>query len=368
MESLYLLGFSLFPGIGPALGNKLLHRFGSAESAWKAPREDFSQVVGEKRTGKFLAFRDSINLEKEKEKIVQKGIHLLTIGDKEYPTLLKELHDSAPFLLYVKGDMRIFSESKSMGVVGTRKITPYGREVTEMITRDLVSAGWVIVSGLAFGVDATAHMTAVRNHGKTIAVLGCGVDCCTPTSNQNIYNAILENGGAIVSAFPPGMKATIGTFPARNALIAGLSLGILVTEGAADSGALITAADAKKFSRPIFAVPGQITSHLSQGANNLLKDGAIPVTHARDIIATLYSSSEVEKFEKDSSSATTFTRTIKSDNLEEQNILNLLEIGPLHFDEIVRRIGKDSKYLGSLLSLMELKGIIKSNSNGTYSV
>lgn len=357
-EKIYWLGFSLAPGIGPVLFEKILKKFGTAKSAWESNKKDLEKVVGPITLGKFLAFRQHIDLEKEYEKIVQKKIHLITLEDKAYPLLLQQV-PHAPFLLYVKGNAAILSEKRILAIVGTRKITDYGRRVTSALTTELVSQGFVIVSGLAFGVDATAHMSTIQAKGKTIAVLGCGVDCCTPPSNQKIYDAILASGGAIVSAFPPGMQATLGSFPARNAIIAGLSQGIVVTEGAADSGALITAADASSLQRPVFAVPGPITSALSTGANNLLKKGATAVTSATDILDSLGIMGTPNRQRAKG-------KVPRGNTKEEQDILEILESGPLHFDEIVRRIKKDSKTTGSLLSLMELSGLIHQESGRYY--
>lgn len=360
MHELYYLGFSLFPGIGPAKFSILVDVFGSPKAVWSAQEEKLREVVGEKLARELVAFRNEINLKDEYEKCVQLGIKLVTFEDKEYPERLKQI-PKAPFLLYVKGNVSILSSVKTIGIVGTRKITPYGKHVTDMLTRDLVGAGFVTVSGLALGVDAIVHIATVQSGGETIAVLGCGVDCCTPANNQKVYEAILENGGAIVSTLPRGMEANQGSFPARNAIIAGISQAIVVTEGAADSGSLITANDAKKIGRPVFAVPGPITSSLSQGANGLIKEGAIAVTGAKDILDSLGIIASGKSQVPNSKKQIGGTK-------EEQEILDILETGPLHFDEIVRRIKRDSKTIGSLLSLMELKGQIKSIADSKYSL
>lgn len=364
-ERHYYLGFSAFPGIGPRRFTKLISTFKSAKVAWEASEKELIQVLGKITGIEFATFRDSFFLEEYAFQLEQKKIQFVTIVDKEYPKLLKDLQETQkiPFLLYVKGGVTNLNSPKSIGIVGTRKITPYGKEVTEMLTQQLVWNGFTIVSGLAFGVDALAHMTTIENRGKTIAVLGCGVDCCTPPSNRYIYDKILDSGGTIVSTFLPGQEASRGSFPARNATIAGLSLGILVTEGARDSGALITAEDAKKFGRPIFAVPGPITSNLSKGPNSLVSKGAVVVTSDEDIIRNLTIDNRELKMGKGDGKSKIDNQSSK----EEREILNILESSSLHFDEIVRTIGKDSKTIGSLLIMMELKGIIKSD-NSIYSL
>ena len=358
----YYLSFSYFHGVGPKKFQLLLKHFGSAKNAWNGSELDLKEVLGPITLQHFIDFRKIFSLENELLKLEKAHITYIASIDSTYPKLLKNDNYTNPFILFVKGNSAILNDLPSIAVVGTRKITQYGREVTETLTSELVERNFVIVSGLAFGVDASAHTTTIKMKGKTIAVLGCGVDCCTPITNQKIYDNILDSGGTIVSEFRPGEEAHIGSFPARNEIIAGLSLGVLVTEGAADSGALITAEYAKLWNRPIFAIPGQITSGLSKGPNDLLKKGAVPVTGIDDILNNL-------GFSSNHSKSSQITKTNNKDTLskEEKEIFSLLESGPLHFDEIVRKIGKDSKHLGSLLSLMELKGAVKI-SGGTYSI
>ena len=237
----YYLGFSNFPGIGPLRFRKLLAEFGSAKNAWEAAKSVLAKLLGEKLGGKFDEFRNKFSIEEYIEKLKRAHVWFLTLTDKEYPELLKRI-SNPPFLLYGKGDKEIlrFAQNDSGGaqndtggfiaVVGTRKITQYGREVTESLTRELASSGFTIVSGLAMGVDAVAHRTALESGGKTIAVLGCGVDCCTPEENQSLYRSIIDGGSCIVSEYPLGQMPTRGSFPARNRIIAGLSQGVLVTE------------------------------------------------------------------------------------------------------------------------------------------
>ena len=360
-EKLYWLGFSVFPGVGSKKFSLLLQTFDSAKKAWEANSDNLENVLGESLTTQFLLFRKTFDLETYAEKIADKKIQFVTLLDKEYPILLKQ--QQPPFLLYVKGNLSLLNSEKTIAVVGTRNITPYGKEVTQTLTSELVQNNFVIVSGLAFGVDAIAHETTVRQGGKTIAVLGCGVDCCTPLTNQYIYNHILDSGGTIVATFPPGAGASRGSFPARNSTIAGLSLGVLVTEGTHDSGALITAQRAKEYGRPVFAVPGPITSQLSKGANYLLQNGAVAVTNAGDIIKRLgYTSVVTDKgmgWRKEYPHA-----NFSSDELQ---IIDMLQLEPLHIDQIARNIEKDIKSIGSLLSMMEIKGFIKNN-GGVYSL
>ncbi len=407
-ERFYWLGFSAFPAIGPARFKKLLAEFGTAKNAWEAARRPLARLIGEETAEKLEEFKNKFSIEGYIKKLKEKNVWFVTLEDEEYPELLKEIKNP-PFVLYWRGNIEVltdyarqprvsddarlqnsenqplnsaslskirhqpeaqpnFNSSESglprstIAVVGARKTTEYGREVTKLLTTELVLNGFTIVSGLALGVDAISHMTALENGGKTIAVLGCGVDCCNPGENLSIYNSILEKGSCIVSEFPLGMKPTLWTFPARNRIIAGLSEAVLVTEGAQDSGSLITANFALKFNRKVFAVPGPITSSMSKGPYKLIQKGAKLVTDAKDIFEELkITNSKLQSPNK--SQSTKF----KTANKEEQKILDLLRNEALHFDEIVRKTKFSSSKLSSLLSLMEIKGLIKSLDGGMFS-
>lgn len=369
-ERQYWLGFSAFSGIGPTRFAALLQKFGNARAAWKAQVLDLSQVIGEVTTSKFDKFRSTFSIEDYAKKLGDANVSFLTFVDREYPTLLGKIKNP-PFVLYVKGaldSLGVLSGAspapatpRVIAVVGTRSITNYGREVTELFVSELVASGFVIVSGLALGVDAIAHATTLAGGGKTIAVLGCGVDCCYPRENQALYDGIIKSGGLIVSEVPLGHQPTKGLFPARNRIIAGLSAAVLVTEGAEDSGSLITAEYAKKFGRPVFAVPGPITSSLSKGPYKLIEKGARLVTKGEDIMKELgimnYALGTKKK-----------QKRVRGDTEEETRILELLVNEPLHFDEIVKRTKLESSVVGTTLSLMEIKGMVKSQESGIFSV
>jgi DNA processing protein len=362
----YWLGFSTISGIGPAKFRKLLDEFKTAKAAWENIKPEFS-------------------IENYLKKLKEKDVWFVTLQDEEYPELLKEIK-SPPFVLYGRGNIELlggpvksnssrqgsfavhavgspssFATPPTIGVVGARKTTQYGREVTKLLTAELVLSGFTIVSGLALGVDAVSHMTALENSGRTIAVLGCGVDCCNPRENQSIYDEILKSGNCVISEFPLGMKPTQWTFPARNRIIAGLSQAVLVTEGAEDSGSLITAKFALKFNRKVFAVPGPITSQMSKGPYALIQKGAKLVTSGEDILKELKSQISNVKTKTQISKITNATG-------DELKILKLLENEPLHFDELVRRTKFTSSRLSSILSLMEIKGLAKSLENGYFKI
>ncbi len=366
-EKKYWLGFSAFPGIGPLRFKLLLNYFGSANKAWEAERKDLLGIgLGTRLTEKFCQFRNSFSFDKYLENLSRKNIQIMTLADKNYPHLLSQISD-APFVLYIRGKLD-WDCSNAIGVVGTRKVTNYGTSVTRKLVEGLVDNGITIVSGLAYGVDAVAHETAVAMNGKTIAVLGCGVDIVHPVSNSTLYWTIIKkNLGCIISEFPPGMIAEKGLFPARNRIISGLSLGVVVTEGASDSGALITARYAAEQGREVFAVPGPITSQMSLGPTILLKQGAKMVTEVSDILEEL----NIRNKPIDPASPAgrqlsdkPISEIIKNLTNEERKIFELLQNECKHFDELVKKTGFISSKLGSLLTIMEMKKIIVKSNEG----
>lgn len=358
-EKLYWLGFSAFPLMGPARFKRLIAEFKTAKNAREATsfaRSLLTKLIGEETTERFEKFKKTFSIEKYRQELEKKQVWFLTLEDEDYPRSLKQIQNP-PFVLYGRGNKEL--SFLTIAVVGTRRITERGREVTKLLTSELVLNGFTIVSGLALGVDAVSHKTALENNGETAAVLGCGVDCCNPAENQSIYNSILQNRGMIVSEFPLRMRPTQWTFPARNRIIAGLSLAVLVTEGAEDSGALITADYAFKNNRKVFAVPGPITSSLSRGPYKLIAKGAKLVTKAEDILKEL-------KIQNAKVKIKTQNLKIKNAAREEQDILVLLQNERLSFDEIVRRTKIESSKLGGILSLMEIKGMVKSLDGGIF--
>jgi DNA processing protein len=283
----YWLGLSAFPGIGPARFGLLLEYFHTVKRIWEAPRDALIEIgFGEKLTQSFDHFRNTFNLVDYQKRLQENHVGVVTIDDFRYPKLLKEIVDP-PFLLYVKGRKMStpIDMEKTIAIVGSRKATPYGLAITKQLTRDLVAAGYTIISGMAYGIDAMAHETAIACGGKTIAVLGCGVDICAPLANIHIYRKLSDEGfGAVVSEMPLGLRPEKGLFVARNRIISGLSRGVVVVEGEKDSGTLITAKNAAEQGRDVFAVPGPITSPTSRGPAALLKNGAILVESAHDIL------------------------------------------------------------------------------------
>lgn len=357
-ERSYYLAFSNFPGIGPILFNKLLKEFGSAKDAWGATEASLLPVLKPSLTSKFISSRKEFDPSKYEESLAKRKIKYVCLFEKDYPNRLKSIKNP-PIILYSKGKVPLNSEHKFLAIVGTRKVTSYGRSVTEMFAGRLAEAGIVIVSGLAIGVDSISHTACLDSNGTTVAVMGNGVDICFPRENQKIYDRIIDSGGMIISELPPGEPPSVGSFPSRNRIVAGLSDAILVTEGASDSGSLITANFGLEFDRKVFAVPGPITSNLSAAPLKLIEKGAKLVVEPKDIIKQLgVTASYIDISDR---------KMGEGLSKDEIRILESIENEPLQFDEIVRRLKLDPSKLATILSMMEIKGLIKISA-GNYSI
>lgn len=359
-ETKYWVAFSLFPGIGPVRFGALLTYFGSAKSAFFADEKILQEThLPAKLVKEFLEFRNSRILEDYLKELKRQSIFVLTLNHPHYPPRLKQI-PAPPFVLYVKGKKgeTPLDLDRTIGVVGTRKITSYGEEVTRRLTQELVGNGFTIISGMAYGVDAVAHATALDAGGQTIAVLGCGVDVIAPPCNSNLYHRIETSGmGAIISEMPLGHQPNKGLFPARNRIISGLSLGVIVTEGADDSGALITARYAAEQNREVFAVPGPITSPYSHGPAKLLKDGAKLVENVNDILEELHLSPSHSK---------KTLQTLKGQTPQEEAVIKLLGDRRLYIDEMLQKLHLETPQLSAILTILELRGIVKDYGGKVY--
>ncbi|MBQ5636054.1 MAG: DNA-processing protein DprA, partial [Selenomonadales bacterium] len=258
----------------------VMRYFGSAKEAWQASIDDWYDCGVKKNVcSEFVGLRDRLDIERMITDWEANGIRLCMRGDAEYPSLLKEIFDP-PSLLYYRGT--IPKSELTVGIVGARRSTTYGRQAARKIASELAASGVVVVSGAARGIDTSSHLGALEN-GKTIAVLGCGVDVAYPPENAKLL-ADIEQNGAVISEYPPGTQPRQGFFPARNRIISGISAGLLVVEAAEKSGALITATCAMEEGRDVFAVPGSIFSDVSVGTNRLIQDGVKPITCGQDIL------------------------------------------------------------------------------------
>lgn len=356
---LFYLAFSHFLGIGPVRFNKLLEYFGNVQTAYEANVRDIQQAIGAKVGQDFDQFRKAFDAEKTYSDIQKKNITILTREDEMYPHSLLHLSD-LPICLYVKGDVSNydFENESFFAIVGTRKITSYGQQVTSIFSSQLAESGLVIVSGLALGVDAIAHSAALDAKGKTIAFLGCGVDVIYPTENTQLYHRIIENGGLVMSEFPPGRRVQPGLFVSRNRLISGLSAGILVVEGLKDSGSLITARCAAEQGKEVFAPPAPITSQQSEAPNLLLKEGAKMVTSPQDILEEFQLSARYQTQQKNIDFLTS----------EEKWIYEKLRHEPFLSDDLATHSTLGISQILSILTSLELQGMIERNREGKYQV
>ncbi len=353
----YWLAISRVKGIGPARFKLLLDAFGSAEAAWTASPAEWQRGGLDARTAAaFEQQRRRIVPEAEVERLVKLRVGVVRISDPRYPRLLREIPLPPP-LLYVRGSLTD-EDDWAVAIVGTRRATTYGKQVTERLASELAQQRVTVVSGLARGIDTHAHAAALDAGGRTIAVLGCGPDLVYPPENAKLAARIVERG-AVVTEFAPGTQPDPGNFPARNRLISGLSLGVLVTECPEDSGALITARFAGEHGRDVFAVPGNITSRSSAGANRLIQDGAKLVADVNDLLSELNLHLAPQQME---------LREQLPANDDEARLLALLDpLGePRHIDELCRASGLPVATVAGALVMMELKGLAQLVGPMTY--
>ncbi len=325
------------------------------ENAWQANAGMLKQAQLDDSVIKSITtWRPKIDLDTEMAKIQKSGIRVHTWHDDGYPARLKEIYDYPP-ILFVKGKI-LPADEWSLAVVGTRRVTIYGRQVTEEIVAGLSRNNITIVSGLARGVDTIAHRTALDHGGRTLAVMASGLDIIYPAENANIARQIIENG-ALISEYPPGIKPRPDHFPRRNRILSGLTLGTLVTEAGEGSGALITADMALEQNRDVLAVPGSILSPGSYGTNKLIKQGAKLVQNYQDILEELNLSAVTHQME---------FKVIQPANDTEKSLLERLSAEPVHIDEICNASGLPVSTVSSTLAMMELKGMVRTAGNMSY--
>ena len=358
-ELAYWVAFTRILGIGPVRFKLLLDYFHEdVSTAWKADSKELARAgLDQKIIESFIKQRASSNPQQELEKLERLRVQVITIKDKEYPPLLKEIYN-APSVLYVAGTLKKEEDQFAIGVVGTRKVSTYGRQATEQFARELAQGHVTVVSGLAHGIDTIAHTTALDAGGRTIAVMASGLDIIYPLENVGLARRIVESGqGALVTEFPLGVKPDSRNFPARNRIISGLSQGILVTEAPKQSGALITANFALEHGREVFAVPNGIFAAGSVGVNKLIQDGAHLVTDVQDILMALNLFMIPEHIEM---------QTVLPDNEEESILLPLLSHDPLNIDGLIRASELPTTTVTSTLMMTEIKGVIKQISPMQY--
>ncbi|MDR3699958.1 MAG: DNA-processing protein DprA [Candidatus Sulfopaludibacter sp.] len=370
-EELYWLALKLIPGLGTRTSGKLLDRFRTPQAIFRAARTELEGAGLSGTVAQSIAsgcsFEDAAA---QQQKMLDAGAEVVTIGDPRYPQPLREIFDP-PVLLLVRGRVELL-QSLMLGVVGTRRPTPYGLAVAERLSGDLAHAGLTIASGMARGVDTAAHRGTLAAGGDTVAVLGCGVDIVYPAENRKLAAEIAARG-LIVSEFPMGTTAFPQNFPIRNRIISGMSLGVLVVEGAQYSGSAITAKLAMDQGREVFAVPGNITSKLSWGPNLLIKQGARLVQDWNDVIVELPPESRrhlIDRSRKrllgDTASSEGEQASLLSEPAPELSIAARQALGALqvdiaiHLDDLLEKVEdiSPSELIAALFEL-EMLGLVK---------
>ncbi len=317
------IGFNLVKGIGPARLKTLIEHFGSVSAAWDAPVNALQQTsLGAKLVDSMVEVRSSGILDRAWEYLQQNKIGVITWQETGYPRYLMEI-DLPPPVLYVRGELRD-EDDWAVAVVGTRRVTSYGRQVAADVAGMLARNGLTVVSGLARGVDSIAHQKSLESNGRTLAVLGCGIDRAYPPENRALMDQIPGNG-AVITDYPPGTKPEASNFPARNRIISGLARAVVVVEAGSRSGALITASFAAEQGREVFAVPGNIFSPSSKGTNYLIQQGAHPLLDPQDILELL----NLEMINEQRSA-----RTALPEDATEAQLYQILGQEALHVDEI----------------------------------
>jgi len=348
-----MLALSGVPDIGPTRFRSLVAFFGSPENVFKASIKELQKVNG-------INLKIAENIKKfEKDKFADAQLKILdktkskiiTYWDEKYPKNLKNIYDP-PIFLFVKGDI-IPDDQFALSIVGARNPSPYGKIAAGKLSEELSEKGLTIISGMAYGIDSTAHEGALKAKGRTIAVLGCGLDIIYPSGNKKLFYRIIENG-AVVSEFPFRTKPDPGNFPRRNRIISGLGLGVIVVEAGEKSGALITAKLALEQNREVFAVPGKISSPESAGTNKLIKESSAKLVQSvDDVIVELEHHLEgLKKKEKKHEMEITLSE-------EERKIIEVLSENPLYIDKISENAGISMSSTLSILLNLELKGLVK---------
>jgi len=346
-----LLNLSVVAGVGTIRLRSLIAKFRSPEEVFRASIKDLTSVDGiDTKTAQKIKNYSNFNYgEQQYKKAINFGAKIITFWDKEYPLQLKNIFDP-PVLLYLMGEIQE-SDKFAIAIVGTRMPTNYGKLITERLTKEIANKGFTIVSGLARGVDTIAHSASIKLSGRTLAVIGTGIDIIYPSENKKIFKEIINNG-AILSEYPMGTPPDAINFPKRNRIIAGLSLGIIVVEAGVKSGALITANLALEYNREVFAVPGNITSLKSKGTNQLIKEGAKLINSVDDVFE------ELKPYLNKFSVKDKLNKNILHISSEEKIVFESLSDDPIHIDELARKLKKSPAEILSILLSLEFKDLV----------
>lgn len=351
------------PGVGPITIARLIDAFGSPRAALEAPVEQIRiRARLSERVARNIAEFTSSDSDIQNDMKILEGLDakIMTRWDLDYPENLKEIYDP-PALLFVRGKL-IASDKRSVAVVGTRNPSRYGLEMAESITRDLVRAGITVVSGLARGIDTACHRSALKSGGRTIGVLGCGIDVYYPRENKSLLEDMIEQG-AVISEFRPGIRPFATNFYRRNRIVSGLTKGTLVVEAAPKSGSLITASHALDQNREVFALPGSILNKRSWGPHHLLRQGAALVESANDIVTTLFGPISTKQPVRPHGDH------LDMEGLSEKarSVLDSIDLDPVPIDSLCMSLKIDAGKLSGLLLDLELRGLIKQHPGKMFS-
>jgi len=361
-ELTYWLRLILTPEIGSRRGKSLLERFKTPKAILEASLDDIAEVenVGREVAKKIVEGRKRIDLDRQIKLIERNNVRLIPLDSESYPSNLKSIFDP-PLVLFVKGEI-LPQDYFSIAIVGTRLASFYGRTMSEKLSRELVEKGFVIVSGGARGIDTFSHQAALKAKGRTIAVLGCGLDIIYPPDNKKLFEEIAQKG-AMISEFPLSTRPDKGNFPMRNRIISGLSLGVVVIEAPHKSGALITVTHANEQGREVFSVPGHADSFASRGTNQLLREGAKLVENADDIIEELEPilKSKIKEFKINRPEPKRKKQiSIKPELTEEESkVYSLFSSDSLDFDDIIVKSQLSVSAASSVLMMLQLKKLVK---------
>jgi DNA processing protein len=361
------LTLALVPGVGTTHFIRLLARFRTPHNVLRASVGALAEVTGPALARRIVEYAGVANIEEQERRMAACGARLITLEDSDYPPRLAEIYDP-PLCLFVCGELRE-SDVRAVAVVGTRRASPYGLRMAEQFSRELAARGVTVVSGMAAGVDAAAHRAVVEAGGRTIAVLGCGVDVVYPPENEALMGQIARHG-CVVSQFPMGVQPARGHFPYRNRIISGMSLGTLIVEAPLKSGALITARQAAEQGREVFAVPGQVGNFNSEGPHALIREGAKLVEKAEDILMELELPEELdapftpmpemtpaEPVEAPVAVAAV-SAPVEASNVEKRVLASLTPEGS-HIDRIAAACRLSISEALSSLTMLELKGLVR---------
>jgi DNA processing protein len=355
------LALGMVPGLGARYAGKLLSAFGNPEAIFDAPLTELEAHGLSAAVAQAIHSREPLQrAEKELARVRELDCRLITWNDRRYPRLLREIYDP-PTLLYVRGDAELLNRH-TIAIVGTRRPTPYGNQMSERLGRDLAERGLVVVSGLARGIDTLAHRGALDSgRGKTVGVLGCGIDVVYPKENRKLFEQLAGGRGAIISELPIGSYPAPQNFPVRNRIIAGMALGVVVVEGTEHSGSLITARLAMEFGREVYGVPGNASQPSSYGPNQLIKQGAKLVTGWEDVIEELPTPVRAELVPVETATAAERAALVVESLTAPQRTLYAL-LNPdatRHIDELVELSGLSSSETLAALFDLEMKGYIR---------